>query len=101
MDGSHGTAPLSRTLTIVNAKGLHARASAKFVTEAEKWNADITVEHGGESVPACSIMGLMMLGAGHGADLTLHATGPQAAQALDALAALVSSGFGEDGQTAA
>lgn len=84
-----------RPVTIVNAKGLHARASAKFVSVAEQWDADISVAYGEETVPACSIMGLMMLGAGAGATITLRATGGQAEEALSALATLVESGFGE------
>ncbi|TCS32979.1 phosphocarrier protein [Acetobacter aceti NBRC 14818] len=90
---------LTRAVTIVNAKGLHARASAKFVAEAEKWNAEVTVTYGSEVVSACSIMGLMLLGAGVGATITLSATGVQAGEALEALDALVASGFGEDTET--
>lgn len=92
---------LTRTVTIVNAKGLHARASAKFVAEAEKWNAEVTVTYGSEVVSACSIMGLMLLGAGVGATITLSAIGVQAGEALEALDALVASGFGEDTEAAA
>ncbi|MCE0743717.1 HPr family phosphocarrier protein [Acetobacter sicerae] len=92
---------LNRAVTIVNAKGLHARASAKFVAEAEKWKAEVTVTYGSEVVSACSIMGLMLLGAGVGATITLSATGVQAKEALEALGALVGSGFGEDTEAAA
>ncbi|MFT8719683.1 HPr family phosphocarrier protein [Acetobacter sp.] len=91
----------TRDVTIVNAKGLHARASAKFVTQAEKWDADVTVTYGDETVSACSIMGLMLLGAGIGATISLSARGPQAEVALDALVSLVATGFGEDDGDAA
>ncbi|NHO32374.1 HPr family phosphocarrier protein [Acetobacter sp. LMG 1636] len=86
---------ITRLVTIVNVKGLHARASAKFVSVAELWAADISVTYEQETVPACSIMGLMMLGAGVGATITLRATGPQAEEALSALAELVEAGFDE------
>jgi phosphocarrier protein len=86
----------ARELAIVNQRGLHARASAKFVKCAEGFNADITVSRDGMSVPATSIMGLMMLGAAMGTSITVAATGPEAEQALDALAQLVASKFDED-----
>ena len=81
---------------IRNVKGLHARASAKFVKCAEKYTADITVTRDGQSVGGTSIMGLMMLAAGPGSELHLMATGPQAPEALQALVALVEAGFDED-----
>ena len=86
----------ARELAIVNQRGLHARASAKFVKCAEGFNADITVSRDGMSVPATSIMGLMMLGAAMGTSITVAATGPEAEQALDALAQLVASKFDEE-----
>jgi phosphocarrier protein len=86
----------ARELVIVNQRGLHARASAKFVKCAEGFNADISVSRDGMSVPATSIMGLMMLGAAMGTSITVAATGPEAEQALDALAALVASKFDEE-----
>ena len=86
---------LGRTVTICNAKGLHARASAKFVETADSFDADIKVSRDGQTVNATSIMGLMMLAAAKGADITLAATGPQAEAALDALQALVDDKFGE------
>lgn len=95
-----GGASMTRLVRIVNTKGLHARASAKLVAEAEKWSADMTVAYGNETVPACSIMGLMMLGAGIGAEITLSATGTQAEEALAALATLIADGFGEDDEGA-
>lgn len=85
-----------RTVRIVNTKGLHARASAKFVQCAGKYDAVITVHKDGHTVTGTSIMGLMMLGAGIGSELGLSAEGPQAAEALDALQALVEARFGED-----
>jgi phosphocarrier protein len=93
MDTATGTA---LELAIINQRGLHARASAKFVKCAEGFNADITVSRDGMSVPATSIMGLMMLGAAMGTSITVAATGPEAQQALDALSQLVASKFDED-----
>ncbi len=86
---------LVRTLTIVNKRGLHARAAAKFVTLAETFGASVDVSRGGQSSSARSIMGLMMLGAGIGATIELRAEGWDAKEALDALSALVEAGFGE------
>ena len=81
---------------IRNVKGLHARASAKFVKCAETFNADVTVTRDGHVVGGTSIMGLMMLAAGPGSELHLAATGPQAPEALQALVALVEAGFDEE-----
>lgn len=86
----------SRELQIVNQRGLHARASAKFVKCAEGFNADITVSRDGMSVPATSIMGLMMLGAAMGTSIMVEATGPEAAAALAALEQLVAGKFDEE-----
>jgi phosphocarrier protein len=90
----HGA--VTRTLKIVNEKGLHARASAKFVQTAEKYDARVTVSRNGESAGGDSIMGLMMLAAGIGTTIEVSATGPQAREALEALSALVSGKFGEE-----
>ncbi len=91
-----GSAPvLTRQVAIVNKRGLHARAAAKFVTLAERFGASVEVLRDGQSVSARSIMGLMMLGAGRGAVLELQAEGWDAKEALDALAALVEAGFDE------
>lgn len=90
------TAGKARELAIINQRGLHARASAKFVKCAESFDADITVSRDGMSVPATSIMGLMMLGAAMGTSISVVATGPQAEEALDALAQLVDSKFDEE-----
>jgi phosphocarrier protein HPr len=86
---------LTRTVTVTNRRGLHARAAAKFVTMAERFGASIDVFRDGQSVSARSIMGLMMLGAGQGAHLELQAEGWDAKEALDALATLVEAGFNE------
>ena len=87
--------PVRRRVTIVNAKGLHARAAAKLAKLAVTFKSEITVTRGDNSVSARSIMGLMMLAAGKGAEIELSAKGPDAEQALAALAALVAGGFGE------
>ena len=83
-------------VTIRNRKGLHARASAKFVKLAETYDAVITVARDGHEVGGTSIMGLMMLAAGPGATLHLTAQGPQSPEALQALIALVEAGFEEE-----
>jgi phosphocarrier protein HPr len=88
---------LTRSVVISNKRGLHARAAAKFVMMAERFDSSIDVIREGQSVPARSIMGLMMLGAGIGATLELRADGWDAKEALDALAALIESGFDEQG----
>lgn len=79
-----------------NIKGLHARASAKFVKCAESFDATITVTREGQSVGGTSIMGLMMLAAGPGSSLHITAEGPQGPDALAAIVALVEAGFGEE-----
>jgi phosphocarrier protein len=86
---------ISRKLTICNRKGLHARASARFVQTVEKFDADVRVTRCGETVGGTSIMGLMMLAAGPGTYITVEATGPHAADVVEALAALIDSRFGE------
>ena len=91
-----GATPVVRDVKIVNKKGLHARASAKFVQMAEQFDAQITVNRGQETVGGTSIMGLMMLAAGPGVTISIAATGADAAAAVDALSALVASRFGED-----
>jgi len=83
-------------VTIVNRKGLHARASAKFVRMAESFNAVITVTRDGQSVGGTSIMGLMLLAAGPGSQLHLSAEGKEGPEALEALVTLVETGFGEE-----
>ncbi len=86
---------LTRSVTIPNKRGLHARAAAKFVMLAERFDASVDVIREGQCVPARSIMGLMMLAAGKGAVIELRAEGWDAKEALEALAALVESGFDE------
>ena len=89
-------APVVREIEIVNKKGLHARASAKFVQTAEQFDADIKVTRHGETVGGTSIMGLMMLAAAPGTTITISASGNEADAAIDALCELVSNRFGED-----
>nr|WP_237215375.1 HPr family phosphocarrier protein [Roseomonas sp. NPKOSM-4] len=87
---------MKRTLRITNSRGLHARAAAKLVAVAERFSACINVSRHGQSVPACSIMGLMMLGAGQGSEVTVDAEGWDAKEALEAVAGLIEAGFHED-----
>jgi phosphocarrier protein HPr len=84
-----------RTLEICNKRGLHARASAKFVQTVERFDAEVRVTRGNETVGGTSIMGLMMLAAGPGTMITIEASGPEAAEAVEALAALVAGRFTE------
>ena len=86
---------LRRIVTIPNRRGLHARAAAKFVTMAERFGASVDVIRDGQDVSARSIMGLMMLGAGQGAEIEIRAEGWDAKEALDALSGLVEAGFDE------
>lgn len=96
MSSAAGEQPiLTRTVTICNKRGLHARAAARFVTLAERFGASIDVLKDGQIISARSIMGLMMLGAGRGSEIELRAEGWDAKEALDALAALVEAGFDE------
>jgi phosphocarrier protein len=81
---------------ITNRRGLHARASAKFVTMASSFDAEVMVSHDGSSVTGTSIMGLMMLAAALGDSITISATGPEAEAAVSKLAGLVLDKFGED-----
>ena len=81
---------------ITNKRGLHARASAKFVTMASGFNAEVTVSHDGNSVTGTSIMGLMMLGAAMGDSVLIVTEGEDADEALEKLVALVEGRFGED-----
>ena len=87
---------LSRDMPIVNKKGLHARATAKFVQCVEKFDSEIHVTRCGETVGGESIMGILTLGAGIGSTITVHAKGEDAEAALDAIAALVANRFGEE-----
>jgi phosphocarrier protein HPr len=83
------------TLDIVNDKGLHARASAKFVETVERFDARVTVRRDGMAVPGDSIMGLMMLGASCGTQIEVETSGLQAEEVAAALRALVANRFGE------
>jgi phosphocarrier protein len=87
---------ISRVMPIVNEKGLHARASAKFVQCVEKYDAKVTVSRAGETAGGDSIMGLMMLAAGIGTTITVSASGNQAKDVIEAISALVSGKFGEE-----
>lgn len=86
---------MSRTLNIVNEKGLHARASAKFVEVVEAHDAQAEVSRDGMTVSGDSIMGLLMLAAANGTSIEVTTSGPEADKLADALAALVASKFGE------
>lgn len=83
-------------LSIINKRGLHARASAKFVQTVERFDARVCVARNGEEVCGTSIMGLMMLAASTGTSVTVSAEGPQAEAVMEALSSLVSNRFGED-----
>ena len=87
---------VSRTVQLANKRGLHARASAKFVNLASALDAQIEVEKDGNRVCGTSIMGLMMLGAAVGDEITIHVAGQEAEAALDQLSQLIESKFGED-----
>ncbi|MCX8498825.1 MAG: HPr family phosphocarrier protein [Caulobacteraceae bacterium] len=86
----------SRTVEIINERGLHARASAKFVKVASGFDAEVMVSREGQTVDARSIMGLMMLAAGIGSTIDIAAEGPEAEAALDALSALIANRFDEE-----
>ena len=87
---------LSREIPIINKRGLHARASAKFVQLVERFNAEVWVTRGGETVGGTSIMGLMMLSAGPGTSIIVSVAGREAQAALDAITELVAAKFNEE-----
>lgn len=87
---------VSRELPIINRRGLHARASAKFVQTVERFNANVRVSRSGETVSGGSIMGLMMLAAAPGTTIMVEASGAEASEALEAIATLVANRFGEE-----
>lgn len=98
-DGSKSKAAartLRRQVTITNRRGLHARAAAKFVKLADRFEAEVTVAKADLKVSGSSIMGLMMLAAAPGCDLEITARGPAAAAALAALSELIANGFEEE-----
>ena len=86
---------ITRDMEIKNIKGLHARAAAAFVKTVEPFNAEVEVERIGQCVNGCSIMGLMMLAAAKGTTIRVKASGPQAAEVMDALQQLLDNKFGE------
>jgi len=88
--------PLIRRFEICNKRGLHARASAKFVKLVSSFNATVEVEKDGTKVDGTSIMGLMLLAASPGCAIVVHAVGEQAGEVLDALEALIATRFGEE-----
>ena len=88
---------VSREIPIINKRGLHARASAKFVQMVERFNAEVWVTRGGETVGGTSIMGLMMLSAGPGTSIVISAVGPEAEAAINAITELVAGKFNEEG----
>ena len=88
--------PLTRTLTIRNTKGLHARASARFVETVESFDATATVRRDGQAVAGDSIMGLLMLAAANGATIDVTTEGAEAEALMSALDALIASRFGEE-----
>ena len=83
-------------MEIKNIKGLHARAAAAFVKTVEPFNAEVEVERIGQCVNGCSIMGLMMLAAAKGTTIRVKASGPQAAEVMDAMQQLLDNKFGEE-----
>jgi phosphocarrier protein HPr len=87
---------ISAEIPIINKRGLHARASAKFVQTVERFTAEVWVTRGGETVGGTSIMGLMMLSAGPGTTIVVSAVGPQAEAALAAITELCASKFNEE-----
>jgi len=94
--GADSGRALCQHLTICNRRGLHARASARFVRTAECYDAEISVTRDDVTVGGTSIMGLMMLAASPGSTIRVQARGPEAREALDAIIELVNAGFGED-----
>jgi len=88
--------PITRVMHIINQKGLHARASAKFVQTVEKFDAEVRVSRSGETVGGTSIMGLMMLAASPGTSITVEANGKDAVAVIAALEDLLARRFGED-----
>ena len=95
---TQGASPgaIVRVLEITNKKGLHARASAKFVQTVERFDATVKVTRAGETVGGNSIMGLMMLSAAPGTSITVEASGREAAAAMEAIHALIAGRFGEE-----
>ncbi len=89
-------AVIEKTLAVINKLGLHARAAAKLVNTASRFESEVLIEHNGQNVNAKSIMGLMMLAATNGTTLSMRVEGPDAEQAADAVAGLFADRFGEE-----
>jgi len=96
VDANSGDGRVMRSLKIINQRGLHARASAKFVQTVSAFDAEVAVEKDGVTVGGTSIMGLMMLAASPGCSIAVSASGRQAVEVMDALESLVGSRFGEE-----
>lgn len=96
MANESGGGKIVREIPIINQKGLHARASARFVQTVDKFDAEVAVSRGGETVDGTSIMGLLMLAAGRGSSITVAARGPEAEAAIAAIEALCANRFGEE-----
>lgn len=96
MTNDSGDCTIVREIPIINQKGLHARASARFVQTVDKFNAEVTVSRGGETVGGTSIMGLLMLAAARGSSITVAARGSDAKAAIAAIEALCADRFGEE-----
>jgi phosphocarrier protein len=94
--GDGSDASVRKTVTIVNRRGLHARAAARFVKVAAKFDAEVSVAKNGAVVSGLSIMGLMMLAAGSGSDIEIQATGAEAKRAIAALGRLIANKFHEE-----
>ncbi len=94
-ESADAASQIERTVEVSNRRGLHARASAKFCAVAGSFDATVTVRRDDVEVGGCSIMGLLMLGAGKGSEITIIAKGPQASLAIETLARLVDEKFGE------
>ena len=88
--------PISQKVTITNSRGLHARASAKFCAVSSSWDAVVTVTKDDVTVGGSSIMGLLLLSAGKGSEVTLSASGIQAKEAIETLVRLIEEKFGEE-----
>ncbi|HVJ51056.1 MAG TPA: HPr family phosphocarrier protein [Aliidongia sp.] len=95
-DKTHGGPIVRKIVTICNKRGLHARAAAKLVKLAGAFDAEVKVAKNGSVVSGLSIMGLMMLAAATGTSVEIRATGPQAAEAVEAIGALIAGGFDEE-----
>lgn len=96
LDCTNSSHALAQRMRICNQRGLHARASARFVRTVELFDAEVNVSRDGSNVGGTSIMGLMMLAAGPGSSILVRASGVQAREVLEALSQLIDNGFDED-----